>query len=599
MEIEKKNVIKEDNSYINSFVHLLASTSEHAYPALLDLINYLDTATKLPVKIPFETLNAVFRIALNFANTDEDMLSIYTKWIKFLLKFSDDPFSLDVVSVLPERAKHASEKTEKITELLTEYWNTDYTSEDANYKQIIESQESSNALELLKFLNDEECSPLLNPKAKDDYIRHPDEQTRQVLSMVFEKYFYEDKSEKALGLLNYFSKNWKTFWNAHLCNTRSNEYMDALIFLLTKEKGIVDDQELLILQLELKMLVNDIEGYLDEGDFVNSSVIKEISEEMKDELDDVENASEEMIDKFTNKLYEKVVFNKARSIYKSIPDNLPQEHITALYIDLKKVLEFCEDQNIEKASTMLKEVNRVLFEELRDVSSGVNLVCKMLQTNSRIKMSQYLLKLSYLLEPNSMEMDTLYEAFVHHITRQKLSARQVKSYAEIFEKVNHPQFAVLRELLLTFHKDENSVTELAVAMLKNINIYHTHSQSFYVTVESVFNSGLNIKTVQSFIVGVLGSDLREDHAKTFIHLLVDFFHEQPYMKLKKNFPVITVNQKLMDIFYKTLDEIVDQSMEDEVSEREFETKQYAIDECRAFLFILSSKRPRGQSTVWQ
>ena len=71
------------------------------------------------------------------------------------------------------------------------------------------------------------------------------------------------------------------------------------------------------------------------------------------------------------------------------------------------------------------------------------------------------------------------------------------------------------------------------------------------------------------------------------------------MKLKKNFPVITVNQKLMDIFYKTLDEIVDQSMEDEVSEREFETKQYAIDECRAFLFILSSKRPRGQSTVWQ
>ncbi|MCX6113464.1 MAG: hypothetical protein NTY22_09350 [Proteobacteria bacterium] len=316
-------------------------------------------------------------------------------------------------------------------------------------------------------------------------------------------------------------------------------------------------------------------------------------------LDDIENASEEMIDRFTNKLYEKVVFNKAKSIYKSIPDDLSQEHITAIYIDLKKVLEFCEDQNIEKASSILKEVNRVLFEELRDVSSGVNLVCKMLQTSARIKMSQYLLKLSYLLEPNSMEMDTLYEAFVHHITKQRLSIRQIKSYSEIFEKINHPQFAVLRALLLTFHKDENNITELSDTMLKNINIYHTHSQSFYVTVEAVFNSGLNIKTVQTFIAGVLGSDLREDHAKIFIHLLVDYLYEQPYMNLRKNFPNITVNQKLLDTFYKTLDEVVDQSMEDENSEQEFETKQYAIDECRAFLFILSSKRPRGQSTVWQ
>ncbi|MCX6113463.1 MAG: hypothetical protein NTY22_09345 [Proteobacteria bacterium] len=239
MKTEKNNVIKEDNSYINSLVHLLASTSKHAYPALLDLINYIDTATKLPAKIPFDTLNAVFRIALNFASTDEDILSIYTKWIKFLLKFSDNPFELDVVSVLPEKVKHAGEKTEKITELLTQYWNTDYTSEDSTYKQIIESQENSNALELLKFINDDNYKPLLNPKAQDEYLRHPDEQTRQVLNMVFEKYFYEDKTEKALELLNYFPKNWKTFWNAHLCNTRSNEYLDALIFFLTKEKDIV------------------------------------------------------------------------------------------------------------------------------------------------------------------------------------------------------------------------------------------------------------------------------------------------------------------------------------------------------------------------
>ncbi|MEI6092214.1 MAG: hypothetical protein WCQ47_00845, partial [bacterium] len=286
-------------------------------------------------------------------------------------------------------------------------------------------------------------------------------------------------------------------------------------------------------------------------------------------------------------------------IYKSIPDNLSKDHITSIYIDLKKVLEFCEDQNIEKASSMLKEVNKVLFEELRDVSSGVNLVCKMLKTSARIKLSQYLLKLSYLLEPSSLEMDTLYEAFVYHITTQRLSSRQIKSYTEIFEKINHPQFEVLKALLFTFHKDESNITMLSDAMLKNNNIYYSHSQSFYVTVSAIFNSGLDVKTVQSFICSVLGSDIRQDQAKTFIHLFVDYFHEQPYMNIKKNFPKVAVNQKLFDTFYKTLDEIVDQSMEDIEQEKEFETKQYAIDECRAFLFVLSSTKPRGHNTVWQ
>ena len=599
MKTEKKELFQEDNSYMNSLVHLLASTSKHAYPALLDLIRYLDTVNKVPTKIPFETLNSIFKITLNFANSDEDMLFIYTRWIKFLLKFCDDPFETDVLSVLPERVKNANDKTTKITELLGQYWNTDDVSEDTTYNDIIESQTNSNALELLKYLNDDSYSPQLNSKAKDDYLRNPTEETRQVLNMVFEKYFYEDKSEKALELLNYFPRNWKTFWNAHLCNTRSNEYIDALIFLLTKDKDVIENQELFVLQLELKMLVNDIEGYLDEGDLINSHVIKEISEEMREELEGMDGASDEVIDRFTNKLYEKVVFNKAKVIYKSLPDDLSKDHITSIYIDLKKVLEFCEDQNIEKASSMLKEVNRVLFEELRDVSSGVNLVCKMLKTSARIKMSQYLLKLSYLLEPNSLEMDTLYEAFVHHITRQRLSVRQVKSYTEIFEKIKHPQFEVLNALLATFHKDETHITTLSEAILKNSSIYYSHSQSFYVTVSAIFNSGLNVKTVQSFISSVIASDLRPDQAKTFIHLFVDYFHEQPYMNIKKNFPKTSVNQKLLDTFYKTLDQIVDLSMEDIEQEQEFETKQYAIDECRAFLFVLSSTKPRGHNTIWQ
>jgi hypothetical protein len=595
----KDSVVKQDTAYMTSFVHLLASTSKHAYPALRDMIEYLDGVRRLPTKIPFETLNSVFKISLNFADSDEDTLSIYTKWIKFLLKFSDNPFDTDVLSFLPDRVRHASQKTEKIIELLNEYWTSDHKAGDKTYNDIVESRESSSKLELLKFLNDDNYSPQLGTKSQDESLRTPDEVTRQLLGMVFDKYFYDDRTEDALGLLNYFPRNWRTFWNAHLCNPRSNEYIDGLIFLLTKEKDVVDDQEVLILQLELKMLVNDVEGYMDEGDLINSDVIREISEEMKSELDDLEGASDAMIDKFTNRLYEKVVFNKARAIYKAIPEELSQEHRTSIYIDIKKVLEFCEDQGIDKVSPMLKEINRVLFEELRDVSSGVNLVCKMLNTTARPKISQYLLKLSYLLEPNSFEMETLYEAFVKHITTQKLSARQVNAYLEIFDKITHPQFVVLKQLLLTFHKDENSVKELAAAILKNEDMYYSHSQSFYVTIDSVFNSRLGVKVTRSFIAQMLGSDMRPDHAKTFVHLLVDYFHEQPYTNMKKDFPKAPVNTKLMETFHKVLDHIVDQSMEDEGTEQEFETKQYAIDECRAFLRSLSSIKPGRSQTVWQ
>jgi hypothetical protein len=604
----KDSVVKQDIAYMTNFVHLLASTSKHAYPALRDMIEYVDGVRRLPTKIPFETLNSVFKISLNFADTDEDILSVYTKWIKFLLKFSDNPFETDVLSFLPDRIRYSSQKAEKITELLSGYWTSEHKAGDKTYNDIVESKENSSKLELLKFLNDGNYSPQLCAKSQDDNLRSPDEVTKQVLGMVFDKYFYDERTEDALGLLNYFSRDWKTFWNAHLCNPRSNEYIDGLIFLLTKESNMVDDQEVLILQLELKMLVNDIEGYLDEGDLVNSDVIREISEEMQEEMNELDattGVSDAMIDKFTNRLYEKVVFNKARAIYKAIPDELSQEHRTSIYIDLKKVLEFCEDQGIEKVSPMLKEVNRVLFEELRDVSSGVNLVCKMLNTTARPKISQYLLKLSYLLEPNSFEMETLYEAFVKHITTQKLSARQVNAYLEIFDKITHPQFVVLKQLLVTFHKDENNVRELATAILKNESMYYSHSQSFYVTIDSVFNSRLGVKVTRTFIAQMLGSDMRPDHAKTFVHLLVDYFHEQPYTNLKKDFPKVTVNVNLLETFYKVLDNIVDQSMEDEGTEQEFETNQYAIDECRGFLRSLTSMKPvtsakPGRSqTVWQ
>jgi hypothetical protein len=204
------------------------------------------------------------------------------------------------------------------------------------------------------------------------------------------------------------------------------------------------------------MLVNDIEGYLGDDDNIDPEIITEISEELSYEVSKLGSADDEVVDRFTQKLYEKIVFNKARSIYKSIPKDISSDDLISLYIDLKKIFEFCEDNKIGDSSIILKQVNKVLFEELRDVSSGVNLVCRMLNANSKIKISQYLLKLAYLLEPDSLEMENLYESFVKYLSRNKLSVNQCKSYMEVFNKVSFPQFEVLKYMLEAFHRDRTA-----------------------------------------------------------------------------------------------------------------------------------------------
>ncbi|MFH1223713.1 MAG: hypothetical protein V1647_05165 [Pseudomonadota bacterium] len=147
------------NAEVSSLIHLLASTSGHSYPALRDLINYVDTAKKLPDKVSFNTINEIFKITFNFAESDQDIVSIYTKWIKFLLKYCDDPFDIDVVNMLPDKIRTANEKTVRITKLLEEKWSAEPVLSKQAYTEVISFTQNSGGLELLKFLNDENYEP--------------------------------------------------------------------------------------------------------------------------------------------------------------------------------------------------------------------------------------------------------------------------------------------------------------------------------------------------------------------------------------------------------------------------------------------------------
>jgi len=583
----------EKDAETSSLIHLFASTSEHAYPALRDLINYVDTIKKLPSKISFDTLNEIFKITLNFADSDDDIISIYTKWLKFLLKFCDDPFNIDVVSILPEKIRNANEATARITGLLEENWSEPYSLSLDAYSGIISLTENTAALELLKFLNNENYEPEIPNNTKDTSLGSPE--ARQALQMLFEKYYYDGKTEKALKLLNHFPKNWKTFWNAHLCDVTSNEYLDALIFLFSKDKGLAEHQNVLLLQLELRMLVNEVEGKLGEEGYVDPKILQQISRELEKEFgNDVDPDSDEMVDRFTNKLYEKVVFNKARSIFSAIPKEIDKDHLVSIYVEIKKILEFCEEHEIEKTGPMMNAVNKVLFEEIKDIGSGVALISKMLSNNSHIKMKQYLLDLSYLMETNSVEMDTLFETLIKYISTQKLSPKQFKMYAEAFSEIQHPQFNILYELLISIHEDEKHFAQLAEAIVKSMNIFRSYSQTFYVILDAVFHGKTKVKGLQLFTSTLLKHDFDTPFARTLLHVLIDFFLEQPYMKLEKDFPKEGHNKGLLLRLIKLIDEFYYDAIEDESNERQIETKHHAMEKCKLFLVSIA---PRNSNTT--
>ena len=580
--LEKK--INGAEAPLESIIHLLASTSPHAYPALLDMINYFDSVKKLPNKIPFETINDIFTIMLNFADSDEDINSIYSKWVKFLLKFSDDPFKIDITNT----------RASRLSDLLAEQWSCGWNIDDKTYERILKENPCKLDVETLKALRTPNYAPHFK-LTKDDV----DPKTLCALQTLFDRYYSEGNTETALEILDLFPKNWKTFWNAHLCDTTNNEYIEALIFMLGKEKKF-ENKETLIVQLELKMLVNDIEGKLGEEGYIDPAIIREISSELEDEMDCDDSSdgdSDAMIDRFTSRLYEKVVFNKAKVIYASIPKDIPSEHLIPIYVDVKKIMEFCLEHGIEKASGILNTVNKTLFDEIRDVASGVALVDKMLKNNSHIKITQHLTELTHLVDPGSIEMEVLFDTLAKYISTEKLSPKQFSMYFEVFNSIDHPQFRVLSEMLNCFHRNQNTIGSLAKTMIDNLSVFQEHSQSLYIVIEAVFNSRFKTSNIQTFISTLMTAELEDVHAKNILRLTINYMYKNPDINMRKDLPLQNWNERTIKKLNGILEQIIYEAMEDAALEAEFEDKKYSIYECRAFIDFLSKKTQQATKTT--
>jgi len=575
--LDRKKIV--DQAPLESIIHLLASTSTHAYPALFDLINYFDKTKKLPNKIPFETINDIFTITLNFADSEQDITSIYSKWIKFLLKFSNNPFATDITST----------RATSIADTLAEDWKADWSIDAITYDRIVNSSENKLCAEILKALNNSNYTPKLKPTKEA-----VDATTLAALQTLFEKFYSAGDTETALDILNLFPKTWQTFWNAHLCDPTSNEYIESLIFMLAKEKNL-KNKDILIIQLELKMLVNDVEGKLGEEGYIDADIMREVSKEMEEEMDcDTDPESEDaLLDKFTSKLYEKVVFNKAKAICAAIPKDISSHDLISIYIDVKKVMEFCLEHGIEKANTILNTVNKVLFDEIKDVSSGVALVDKMLKNNSHIKMAQHLTELAHIIDSGSIEMEILFDTLTKYISTEKLSPKQFSMYFEVFHDVDHPQFKILAEMLNCFHRNQNTIDIMAKVMTNNLSIFQEHSQSLYIIIEAVFNAKFKTSNVQAFVSTLMTSELEDVHAKNILRLTIDYMHKNPDINMRKDLPVQNWNEKTVKKLNGILEQIIYEAMEDETLEAEFEEKKYAIYECRAFIDFLSKKTKKA------
>lgn len=570
------------DSSINNLIHLLASTSKHAYPALLDFINYIDTIKKLPNRVDFDTINEMFRIVLNYTDTDEEIISVYHKWIRFILRFSDDPFTIDVQSVLPERIRYANDDTIRISKVIDDNWKKDIDIPPHIYEEMLTDSGGSPKAELIRFLKDENYEPILDGKAEPEL--------HESLELLFNKYYYDGKTEKALEVLKLMPKNWRRFWNEHLCDPLNEETIDSLLFMLENDKEEIPGRDVLILQLELKALVNGVEGKLGEEGFIDEEIIRQVSLEIEMEYHDLDDNSEEMVDIFTTKLYEKAVFSKAKAIFSSIPEEANNDELISIYIELKKVFEFCEEQGIEKSLPFLDKINKVLFDELKDVASGISVIQKMLKNNSHIKLAQYLEQLSYIIQPDSLEMEALYEMLTRHISTQRFSPKQYSMYNGVLKNSHHPQFKVLGSLLFTFQKDENGADLFAKTLTENMEIFKNNHQLFYTTMEPVFHSRLGLKAVQCFVSRMMSVPMEPHAVNSMTHLLIDYINEQPYLDFKKDFPVSNVSQKNIASMLVILETMVERSMEDLDADMELESRWQAVETCRSFLNSLSGRK---------
>jgi hypothetical protein len=549
---------------------LFASRTSYFYKALIEAVDFINTSESLPESISFDLADKLFRLGISTAckvNNIADSKALYKKWLGFLLRFSPNPFSVDIFTVMPQSVLNSPLKRS-----LSKYWNNNAESIPQKYLPIFRNIDEKNYGDVARFLD------------------------LSLMDAVFEKYYWDKDTAQALSVLNHLPKNWKTYWNAHLCEPKANKYLDALLLLLNKEKNMLDDQDILILQLELKVLLNNIEDGLEQEGVIDRNVLNRISKELEPDIALYGEDSDEVVDKYTQKIYEKIIFSKVKSVYQNIPKEISREHRLALYIDIKRVLEFCEDFNIVRATPLLAEINKVLFEEINDSASGVELILLTLKNGNHKTVCQYLKKLVPVLNQQSVDMDTLFENFIIKFASSKINQKDYNEYLSTFSELRSCQFTILKELLSAFRSLNNTdestydLNLLGACVAENANIFQKHSQTYYILVDSVISKRFTVGQHQNFVRSMLSQELPVHLLKNFLSVLIEHFYEQPYRDFTGNFPTHGISNANVKHLKRYLDDKIFSLIEDDRGEEEFVEKHDALNKSKTLFSIMDKER---------
>ncbi|MBN1114067.1 MAG: hypothetical protein JXA66_01870 [Oligoflexia bacterium] len=582
---------------LDKLLEFFATNSGHSYPALLDVCMYLDCCAKLPEGFSRETIGNLFLITLDMSVSRCDAASasfLFKGWLRFLLKFERDPFSHDVISKIPDCLKSEIIKDDmNFTDYLGRYWNdSPYDNDILSYGNV--GQFDGNIdFEFLKFLKNPLSDNYVYEKIPEIQADGLDEDRLQSLYFIFCKYYAEGNYEKALRVLNHFPKNWKTFWNAHLCDPKCNDYIDGLLYMLKKQEDLMEFQNVFIIQLELRKLKNFAGGNLAEDGGVDDDILREITAELEKEAlagctDD------ELVDKFTLKLYEKAIFTEVLKLFESIPRNVLKNHKLAIYMDVKYLLEFCGDNGIARADEVLARINRYLFNEVSDSSSGVNLVTGMLRAGNFRGISGYFSRLGYLLEPDSIDMEMLFESLIGFVASGRLEKKQYRYFREAFTEIKFPQFAILSAMLDVFNTPDGDTGALAGTVAASLPLFRRHSQTFYMLCDAVINARLELPLHQAFVNGLLVSPLGDNHIRSLLYVLIEHFYDQQYRDFSKGFDKSRISRDVLNRLESSMDRILDDYFEDEKTADEYQDKFDAIEKCRDFISYLRT-RPFGDT----
>ena len=542
---------------------------------------------KFSSNLTVNNINKIFKYSINLATekNDEDYaLIFYKNLVRYNLNNKDNPFT-EPPPALP-KILEKNIKAKKINHTLNLYWTNNF-SENKNYLKLLEDCKNSNHKELLKFLLNPKYQIKINTK---DLLKDQDSEILQILQLYFNNLYHEGYTDEAIKLLNLFPNNWKTFWNAHLCKNQNNEYIDGLIYLLKNEKHLMEHQNILLFQVSLKELLNYIDTGFEDYSNLDPKIITKVSTEVEKDLAKYKKFDDDLaVDLFAKKLYKFVIFDKATDLFNSIPKKTSREHRVALYIDFKQIFEACIENDIKNAQVYLESINKILFAELKDKTSGTNLIIQMLNNKKQKGLSLYITQLSYILDPNSLEMESLFEALIIFFNKKEVQKRQLSIYLNSFKELEASQFKILYEFLITFNKNENNISTLTKTMCNNLEIFKQHSQTFYILIDAILNKKFNLATHQVFIATLLSSNLNNTLSRNFLYLLVDHFYEQPYRDFKKNFPHTTLNYNLIEQLIVLLDQTKVAYLRDKESFIDLEDKRFATQKTKDFLMFLLNK----------